>query len=191
MDDPSSRKLQRIFKAAGVIGSWDWDVKADQVHADANIFELFDLACPRQSVGVPMEHIMQSIYPEDRRRVTLQRQRSMETGKRHVSDFRVQRPDGSVRMLRGRGRFLYDQRGRATRFIGLTIDLSESFDEDRTAIATQACSHPLELIADNCMAAHEISERNNYSALSQILRMAMIEVGMSLAKLGRLGRFHS
>ncbi len=68
---------------------------------------------------------LKSVVPEDRERVRrkIERQRR---GESTIEEYRIRRPDGSVRWLRGQGFPICDESGRVTRIAGLAEDVTES-----------------------------------------------------------------
>ena len=65
----------------------------------------------------------QIIHPEDRERV-FKYSREIAAGKAADIEYRILRPDGTVRWVRDRGRLVRDQNGVAVRIDGLTTDIT-------------------------------------------------------------------
>lgn len=77
---------------------------------------------------------MASIHPEDRESANSAALRAIGNGERLQHDFRILRPDGSLRWIQDRGRVILDANGRPERVIGLNIDITDMV-ANRTAIA--------------------------------------------------------
>jgi PAS domain S-box-containing protein len=110
--------------AAG-IGVWDIDLESQTVRGTPQFWRVMGL--PSTDQAQPIEVTRRLRLPEDRERVA--------TGFRHVlgnhaetfeMEYRIRRPsDGEVRWIFGRGRLIRDIRGRAVRYSGIDIDITE------------------------------------------------------------------
>ena len=67
-----------------------------------------------------------SVHPDDLETVQRGSRDALATGKPLDVEFRIIRPDGDVRHLRGIGRVEHDNTGRATRIIGANLDVTEA-----------------------------------------------------------------
>jgi PAS domain S-box-containing protein len=89
--------------------------------------------------GTPASAMLDFIHAEDRDRV-LAVLRSIQEGKEFSEEFRIVRPDGSVRWVWDRGFPVRDEFGRVWRFAGITQDITErkqAEGEIRTRMAQQ------------------------------------------------------
>ena len=109
---------------AGAIGTWAWDVQADRFFGDASLAHIFGVALEAVAGG-PLADIVEAIHPDDRARVTAQVQDAVESGDRYEADYRVTRPGGSIRWVTARGQVERDASGRAVRFPGVVIDITD------------------------------------------------------------------
>jgi len=80
------------------------------------------------------DNVMELIVPEDRPRVDAAIERALRDQRRSVIEFRIRRPDGTVRWLRCTGRAFADDRGKAIRMAGVA--------EDATPQRREATSDP-------------------------------------------------
>jgi diguanylate cyclase (GGDEF)-like protein/PAS domain S-box-containing protein len=129
-----SQRLEIAIQATRV-GIWDADLAKDEVIWDARMMELYGLDLPPGPI--PDGYWEQSIHPDDRDRV-LSQSSDVEAGKITFSeDYRVVRPDGSVRFIRSRSTNLFnDTIGHG--LIGVDWDVTadvEAADELRRAHA--------------------------------------------------------
>jgi PAS domain S-box-containing protein len=109
---------------AGAIGTWTWDVQADRFFGDASLAHIFGVA--REAVsGGPLEAIVQAVHPDDRARVSSLVQDVVQSGDRYEADYRVTLPGGSIRWVTARGQVERDATGRAVRFPGVVIDVTD------------------------------------------------------------------
>ena len=85
-----------------------------------------------QLLGFPPEHWIETpsfwtdrVHPADREWVAQSYQRAIERGTAQVCEFRAVAADGHIVWLRERARVAVDSHGRATRLIGVTLDVTE------------------------------------------------------------------
>jgi PAS domain S-box-containing protein len=104
-------------------GSWEWDLVEDRITWSEALYEMMGLdpASFRPSVDT----FLSLVHPEDRERVTRAATRSREQGKPYAKPFRIIRPDGAVRTLRGGSHPVTDSHGKLVRVVGILQDISE------------------------------------------------------------------
>src|SRR3954466_2714971 len=110
--------------AAG-IGVWDIDLKGQTVRGTPQFWRVMGL--PPTDQALPIETTRRLRLPEDRERIA--------EGFRNVlgnhaetfdTEYRIRRPsDGEIRWIFGRGRLIRDATGRAVRYSGIDIDVTE------------------------------------------------------------------
>ncbi len=112
----------QLAMEAATIGYWDWDViRNEQVWSDT---------C-KALLGLPTESeadfgvLMERVHPDDRENLGRAIDLAIEEKKAYAFEFRVIWPDGSTHWQVARGRAFYDDSGRATRMIGIAMDISE------------------------------------------------------------------
>lgn len=110
--------------AVGAIGTWSWDVQLDRFYGDASLARLF-CVLPADVAGGPLARLMKSIHPEDRERVARDVQHAVHHCSVFESDYRLTQADGSWRWVTARGNVEADDTGRAARFPGVVIDITE------------------------------------------------------------------
>ncbi|HXG47494.1 MAG TPA: response regulator [Methylomirabilota bacterium] len=67
----------------------------------------------------------QAIHPEDRDRVKAALAESCSSGRQFQAEYRIARKDGTFRYWDDRGRPMYDDHGRVSRFVGACTDITE------------------------------------------------------------------
>jgi PAS domain S-box-containing protein len=115
--------LQRVIEEAGV-ATWDTDLVARESIWSANHFRLFGY--PVDPAGrASFEMWSSRLHPEDRHRVLGELERTRRERAPYHSEYRIVRADGGgLLWLESRGRFLYDAAGRATRLVGVCLDIT-------------------------------------------------------------------
>src|SRR5918993_3599940 len=108
----------RFALEAASMGSWDWDLKTNQVDWSENLAPLHGL--PAGSFGGTFAAYEQEIHPDDRERVLASAQRALTDNVPHDVEYRIVGPDGVVRWAEGKGRVEY-QDGQPVRMLGVCI----------------------------------------------------------------------
>lgn len=124
-------RWQLSIDAAG-IGSFDWDLRAGRVRSDTRMRELFDI--PEHLGDVPTDAFVERIHPDDVGRVTAAIEEAVGSLGVYQVEHRVLRPGNGQRWVRTRGRVLADERGKATRLLGSTLDTTDERDADARAV---------------------------------------------------------
>src|SRR6476661_7453232 len=118
-------ELLAMAEHAAGIGVWDIDLEKQTLRGTPQFWRVMGL--PPTDQAVPLETTRHLRLPEDRKRVV--------EGFRNVLgnhaemfeiEYRIRRPsDGEVRWIFGRGRLIRDIQGRAVRYSGIDIDVTE------------------------------------------------------------------
>ena len=113
----------RLAQEASGVGVWDWDTRSDRVEWSDQTFRIFGLQPGEQK---PDESsFLTLIHPEDRATVKLAIREALRPGGEYNAEYRIQRPDGSMRWVLGKGRTHCDSKGSPFRMIGLCLDVTE------------------------------------------------------------------
>jgi PAS domain S-box-containing protein len=118
-----SEERLRLALDAGRMGTWDLEIQTGRFTWSRSLETLYGLA-PGTFSGA-LDDVLQAINPEDRETVMRTATLSLEARTWHTVEYRVILPDGGVRWLESRGRFLYEDDGRATRMLGICADITE------------------------------------------------------------------
>ena len=115
----------RLATSAANIGTWDYDPVADTLRWDARCKEVFGL--PAKAEVSYAGTFLSSIYPADREAVNAAVNRALQPGgggEYNIEYRTVGLEDGVERWVAAIGRSVFE-RGRAVRFVGTVIDISE------------------------------------------------------------------
>lgn len=130
----TQERYQLAVTASDIIGSWDWDLRARTVVADATFAAQYGVDAKAAEQGAPIEAFTAAIHPEDRERVFAAIDTSIRTRSPFTGEYRLLRPDGSVRWVSAHARCQYDGVGRPFRYPGLSIDITDrKREEERRA----------------------------------------------------------
>ncbi|MDQ3794575.1 MAG: PAS domain S-box protein, partial [Actinomycetota bacterium] len=120
----SEDRLRLAVEATG-LGTWDFDPLTRKSKWDERCKEIFGLPSEAE---VDYETFLSRLHPEDRGRTDriVQRALDPESGGDYNVEYRtVGLPDGGERWVADRGRAFFDASGRAVRFIGTVLDITE------------------------------------------------------------------
>jgi PAS domain S-box-containing protein len=116
------RKLDSAL-IAGEIGTFEWDIGTDRLWGDANFARMFNIALDATGAA-PLSAYMDAIHPDDRERVTRLIEESVRTGNSYESQYRII-SCAEMRWVIARGKIETDGAGRALRFPGVVLDVTE------------------------------------------------------------------
>ncbi|MBD1835529.1 PAS domain S-box protein [Cyanobacteria bacterium FACHB-472] len=119
----SEQKLKIALKAAEM-GTWDWNIITNEVTWSDKNEQLFGLA-PGTFRGT-YEAFQECVHPEDREATHQVIIRAIEEKKDYEQEYRIIKPDGSIRWMMGKSQLFSDETGLvAMRMIGTTRDITE------------------------------------------------------------------
>jgi PAS domain S-box-containing protein len=106
------------------MGSWEWDLIENKVTWSDETQRLYGRQ--PEDLGSPMESCLDRVHPDDMARVNKTMAEALRTRQSFVCDHRVILPDGTERIMQGRGEILLDSRGEPIRMFGIVQDITES-----------------------------------------------------------------
>lgn len=118
----SEARLQ-LAQAVGRIGTWDWDETNRRAICSESYRELYGLD-PKGPGHPNPEAWLAQVHQDDRPRVIKAWQAALVSG-RLDNEYRIVRPDGSVRWIVDRGVPIFDAEKQLIRFIGVNVDVTE------------------------------------------------------------------
>lgn len=121
----SEERLQLALDASHGVGTWDWDVAANRVRADARFARLYGVDPVTAEQGGPIDSFFAHIHPEDADRVHDEIAAAIASGERFESEYRLVAASGETRWVTAQGRCSYDENRRPKRFPGVSFDITE------------------------------------------------------------------
>ena len=119
-----SEERFRLAQEAAGIGTWDWNIATGEVRWSAENFALHGLL-PTADLAPAYGTWRQAVHPDDRDRANAAVMAAVAAKSRYEAEYRIVNPEGRTRWLAGRGMVIVDAAGRATRMIGINIDITE------------------------------------------------------------------
>jgi PAS domain S-box-containing protein len=119
-----SRDLLRTAQKIANVGSWELDLATGRVHWTDQMYAIHGIAEDTFRGGNAHE-AMRFVHPDDRSAVSAYTDRVMKDGVPEPAEYRIVRPDGSVRTIWGDGQVVQDDAGRPYKVIGAIQDVTE------------------------------------------------------------------
>jgi PAS domain S-box-containing protein len=123
-----------LANRAASIGVWDLDLRTRQTIWDDTLFEMFGI--PKQ---VPMPYVAwaRTVHPDDLPVAEASLRRVINLKTQDYVEFRIIRPDGSLRYISSAQGAVLDEQGKVIRIVGIGLDISErkSMEEQLAASA--------------------------------------------------------
>jgi PAS domain S-box-containing protein len=104
-------------------GSWAWDLVTGEIFWSEELNLLLGISPP--VLRPSSEECQERAHPEDRGAVLEQARTAIRERREINSEFRIVRPDGTVRWVCSQGKTLCDAAGEPLRIIGVTFDITE------------------------------------------------------------------
>lgn len=119
------RKVEQLdlVLTIGKIGIWDWDFDTNHITWDKTMYELYDL--DKDEFQNRYSDFEGRVHEDDRQKIQLAVQRSIETDTDFNTEFRIVHRNGSVHYVTGRGKVTYDANGKPLRMNGSNMDITE------------------------------------------------------------------
>jgi PAS domain S-box-containing protein len=120
----ASEERVQLAIAAGDAGTWDLDLRTGDNARTDSYFQL--LGYDPVTSHVPPQELWESVvWPDDLPQVRKEWLRALAARELFRQEYRARRADGSVVWVRAAGRFFYDESGRAVRFVGVFVDVTD------------------------------------------------------------------
>jgi PAS domain S-box-containing protein len=113
----------RLAMQAGISVGWDLDVKSGRDVWLGDLQTVFGLSSDTYTGSV--EEFIGYVHPDDRQQVSEALADARQNRKLYAAEFRIVRPDGTVRWLVARGKFYYATNGEPERMLGVALDITQ------------------------------------------------------------------
>ena len=128
----------RTALMAGHMAAWQIDLASSALTWDAKHAALFGLTA--DTVPAILNQFYGLVHPDDRQRVRAGLEATSARGS-FEEEFRIRRPDGSLRWINGQGTVLMDSDGHPVRIVGVHSDITERKDAQ---VRLERFAHELE-----------------------------------------------
>lgn len=117
-----SQEMLNFALSAAQIGIWEYDIASGKVEGSVHLEPLLGLR-PGSFSGT-YEALVELALPEDRPKLKQVVQEALENGSDYHIEYRIQRHDGQIQWLEGRGQAYYDALGQPLRLSGTVQDIT-------------------------------------------------------------------
>jgi signal transduction histidine kinase/CheY-like chemotaxis protein len=142
------QRVQLALAAGAIIGTWFWDVPADQFSVDEGFATAFGLDPARGRAGLPLAEIVATVHPDDREGLAAAIAEVFMRGGAYAHQYRTRRQDGNYYWLEANGRVELAADGTPAAFPGVLIDMegrrAVEAERDRAIAALRTLNDTLE-----------------------------------------------
>ena len=117
----SSERRFRVLAESSPFGIYETDSKGLRTYTNTSWHQIYGVS-EVQGAGDDWADVL---HPDDRHAVLLARDRSIAHAEPFDVEFRIQRPDGQVRIVHSRGQPLFNEAGELGGFVGAVVDVTE------------------------------------------------------------------
>jgi PAS domain S-box-containing protein len=100
---------------------WHLEVDSGRIWTTDKAKEFFGFTPDRE---LDLESFLNIVHPEDREKLRLTVEEAVRSGEDNGAEYRIVRPDGSIRWVLSRGRLYPASTGQSARLIGVSIDMT-------------------------------------------------------------------
>ncbi len=118
-----SQRLIELTQHVGKVGSWSWNPNTGDLTWSQETYRL--LGFKPWSITPSFEAFMERVHPEDREMVRQAINAALQREQPYRVDYRVLRPDGSIRTTEAVGELEVDARGKPIRLFGSCRDITD------------------------------------------------------------------
>jgi len=132
-------RLDLSLKAAGAVGSWEWDVPGHRLYFDARLATFQGIDPGEAAAGLPVGRFFTAIHGDDAPRIRIAVGGMLRGAEVFFKSYRMLGPDGRTRWVEAHGRCLFDDADQPERFTGVLVDITaRQRIEERLRIAQSA-----------------------------------------------------
>jgi diguanylate cyclase (GGDEF)-like protein/PAS domain S-box-containing protein len=118
----SEARLATAHRIAG-LGSWEWELESGVMRWSDEIYKVYGVT-PRE-FAPSIEGARERVHPEDRPAVAKVQEEALRERRPFSIDFRIVRPDGTIRFLHEQAEILRDDSGRPVSMAGTVQDVTD------------------------------------------------------------------
>lgn len=121
----SAKRQAQLAEAQRVahFGSWEWDMSEGRVTWSDEMYRIHGYE--PQEVDVTFEWVLSRVVDDDRAAIQQNVESALGGGPLPAIEYRIERPDGEQRLVRGEGEIVFSKDGSPTKMIGTVLDVTE------------------------------------------------------------------
>lgn len=154
------------------VGSWERDIPAEKITWSEEVFRIFGLEPVNHALSY--SEFLLKVHPDNRQDVAEVLARLSDAGPSHQMEYRVIRPDGSLRYVFSKGLYSYDEDDNLIRAFGIVMDVTERKEAEMaiqsSALALQQKANELEAtLGELRQTQTQLIQGEKMSALGQLV----------------------
>ena len=171
---------------AAQLGVWEFDTANDRIWVSDKVRQLFHF--PAES-EISYSDFQNRVHPDDRAARDRLMHRAINTHGSYETEYRIVLPDGTVRWIGGRARFVGRSKGTPSRLLGVSMDITERKQaEELFHLATEASPSGTVLINRD---GHIVLVNAHAERLFGYTRDELIGQGVEILVPERFGKSHA
>lgn len=124
----SLKERTQLAARAGSVGVWDWDIEANVLVWDEQMFKIYGVA--RDEFAGAYEAWQSGLHPDDQEKGKMDVDAALQNKKEFDTTFRIVWPSGDIRFIRGLGKVFWDAEGKPIRMIGMNWDVTVEVERE-------------------------------------------------------------
>ena len=154
------------------VGSWERDPITQKITWSEEVFRIFGLQPTLNALSY--SELLLKVHPDDRQYVAEVLNRAADTEEAHQLEYRVIRPNGSLRYVFSKGLYSYDEDNIIIRAFGIVMDVTERKEAElaiqSSALALQQKANELEITLGELQQTQaQLIQGEKMSALGQLV----------------------
>lgn len=114
----------RLATNAAAIAVWEWNLQTNEIAVDQRLYEIYGLPTDPQG-RFTYTQWTQCVHPDDLPEQEAALQKTIAAKSHGTREFRIQRPDGTLCYIYAAEIVIRDDKGQATRVVGINMDITE------------------------------------------------------------------
>jgi PAS domain S-box-containing protein len=128
----AEERTRLVLEAMDGVGVWTYDIAADRFYSDVGFAAVYGFEADRVAEGATLAEVIARTHPDDLGRLQLAIAQVRERQGDDEIEYRIVRPDGTIRWILSRIHVLLDAAGNREKVIGVGIDVTRQRElEDR------------------------------------------------------------
>ncbi len=153
-----AEELNKQAQTLSNTGNWKWTIADQKIEWSDEMYRIYGL--PPQSEKITFERFLSFIHPKDKDRRLKEITTAIETGIAADYNMKIINPDGTEKILRGKGKVLTDKNGNALGMVGTCQDITLEFGLSAELLRKnqELMKKNKDLESFNFIASHDLQE---------------------------------